>query len=149
MCVTKAGAGCCYSCPGDEAAGWHEGAASTHPCPTRSLPPHAGTSWATAFACVQAAVAAVAQGKPGTAAVALAAPLLFAACLLRTTATAQGSHLLLAPLQPVAAAYRQEARPWRLLLPRLSLRWALAAARSRRATRRLASQGLPSTACAP
>ncbi|PSC71805.1 maltose excess chloroplastic-like [Micractinium conductrix] len=108
-----------------------------------------GTSWATAFACVQAAVAAVAQGKPGTAAVALAAPLLFAACLLRTTATAQGSHLLLAPLQPVAAAYRQEARPWRLLLPRLSLRWALAAARSRRATRRLASQGLPSTACAP
>lgn len=124
---------CCWML----AAGWHE----TLPplcigCPIEPhalgptylplLPwphPHAGTSWATVFACLQAAIVAAAHGELANAAAALAAPLLCSAWLLRSVARAQGHNAPLQALGPAAAAYQREARTWRHVAAHLRRRW--------------------------
>jgi hypothetical protein len=82
----------------------------------------AGTSYATLFACLQAALAAAARGHGGAAAALAAAPLLAAACLLAGTAAVQGQGGPLAPLCQLADGYRREQRPWRRLGMRLAAR---------------------------
>ncbi len=79
----------------------------------------AGTSWSTAFACLQAALAAAATGQAAVAAAFLAVPLVAAAWLLHTSAAVEGHTSPLQPLQPIAAAYRQQLRPWQQLTARL------------------------------
>lgn len=90
------------------------------------LCPAAGTSWATLFCCVQAAVVAAAHGELAVAAAALAVPLLCGAWLLQSVATAQGHRAPLQALGLAAAAYRREARLWRHVAARLRRqRWAV------------------------
>ncbi|KAL4430195.1 hypothetical protein ABPG77_004977 [Micractinium sp. CCAP 211/92] len=81
-----------------------------------------GTSWATLFACVQAALVAAAHGKLALAAGTMAAPLVCGASLLQGVATAQGHGAPLQALASPAAAYRREARLWRHLAARLRRR---------------------------
>lgn len=104
-------------------------AASRLPSQTAWSPwprPAAGTSWATLFACVQAALVAAAHGKLALAAGAMAAPLVCGASLLHGVAMAQGHGAPLQALALAAAAYRREARLWRHLAARLQKRrWAL------------------------
>lgn len=73
----------------------------------------AGTSYATLFACAQAAVVACARGSYAAAAAALAIPLLCMTCLLALTAAAQGNSRPLRALQQVAEGYRREQLPLR------------------------------------
>ncbi|KAI3439073.1 hypothetical protein D9Q98_001483 [Chlorella vulgaris] len=72
-----------------------------------------GTSYATLFACAQAAVVACARGSYAAAAAALAIPLLCMTCLLALTAAAQGNSRPLRALQQVAEGYRREQLPLR------------------------------------
>ena len=103
----------------------------------------AGTSWATLFACLQAAVVAAAGGGLAEAAVALAAPAVAAACLLRGFSVVHGGSAAapLQALQPIVDAYREEQQPWRKLFSLLG-RQALAARCRLRGTVRLARSSL-------
>lgn len=87
--------------------------------PIRAPTHTAGTSWATLFACVQAAAAAVAAGQLAVAAGFTAAPLVGAAWLLAATAAVEGQPSPLAALRPIVDTYGQQQRPWRQLAARL------------------------------
>jgi len=100
----------------------------------------AGTSWATLFTCLQAALAAAARGETAPAAVALAMPVLCAALLLRAVAAAQGQATMWGALQPAAAAYQREALPLKQLAASLSRRWVLLLLHQRR---QLARRSVP------
>lgn len=60
-----------------------------------------------------------ATGRAPLAAALVLAPLLGAAWLLHRNAVAEGHGSLLLSLQPIAATYRQQLRPWRQLVARL------------------------------
>lgn len=89
-----------------------------------------GTSWATVFACLQAAIVAAAHGELANAAAALAAPLLCSAWLLQSVARAQGHNAPLQALGPAAAAYQREARTWGHVAAHLRRRWLIHSART-------------------
>lgn len=96
-----------------------------------ALPPNdctVGTSWSTAFVCLLAALAAAASGQGALAASVLAAPLLGGFCLLHGIAAAKRHASPLCALQPIAAVYQQQLRPWQQLAARLR-----SSARQRRA----------------
>ncbi|PRW20756.1 maltose excess chloroplastic-like [Chlorella sorokiniana] len=78
-----------------------------------------GTSWSTAFACLQAALVAAATWHALLASALTALPVLGAAWLLHGIAAAEGHTQPLQPIHRIAAVYKQQLRPWQQLAARL------------------------------